>query len=312
APTLTPVTAVISPEIFSVASGGSTTITVMLFDSNYRPLAGKLITWTATDGTISSTSSTTDSQGKATVVYTAPTVNIQTSVIIVAKFEGDNQYSPVQVASRGLVLIPDIAKAVKTIQTSLEDLKFAVENIGEKVEKVATAISEGKIALSVTVKVEAATGEVKFENEFKHQQVSAVVQKRGNNIEVQLTSENTEGRTAIINIDNYALPIINIEHVQVFVDGTQINMADNYDDVLNPADDGDRPEYLILVGGQGVQVLVSIPHFSTRTITIGTMPTVPVAGVPSFYLVVAAAIVLVVVILAVVWRYISLGKAKLR
>jgi hypothetical protein len=38
--------------------------------------------------------------------------------------------------------------------------------------------------------------------------------------------------------------------------------------VLEPTDDEGEPEYLLLVGGEEVQVLVSVPHFSPHQIEV--------------------------------------------
>jgi hypothetical protein len=44
-------------------------------------------------------------------------------------------------------------------------------------------------------------------------------------------------------------------------------MADDINDVLDPNNDGSHPEYLIVLGSNGTQLLVSIPHFSEHSIT---------------------------------------------
>jgi predicted transcriptional regulator len=83
----------------------------------------------------------------------------------------------------------------------------------------------------------------------------------------------------------------------------EIGLADNYADILDPTDENE-PEYLILKGGKGAQILVSIPSFSTRTITITTLPTVPVIAPPPIWVIVAAGFGVVITILAVVWYHI--------
>lgn len=51
-------------------------------------------------------------------------------------------------------------------------------------------------------------------------------------------------------------------------DNETIEAADDLDDVLDWSDDGGEPEYLLLVGGEEVEVLVSVPHFSPHTIEV--------------------------------------------
>ena len=45
-------------------------------------------------------------------------------------------------------------------------------------------------------------------------------------------------------------------------------MACNYSDILNPDDDDGKAEYLIVIGSDGIQILVSIPSFSEHIILI--------------------------------------------
>jgi len=84
APNVTPTplsstTLSISPSNFTLNSGGSITLTATL-TSDGTALANKSITWSASTGTLSATSGTTNSSGQATVTYTAPTVTTPTTV----------------------------------------------------------------------------------------------------------------------------------------------------------------------------------------------------------------------------------------
>lgn len=54
-------------------------------------------------------------------------------------------------------------------------------------------------------------------------------------------------------------------------DGEKIQLADDLEDVLNPNDDGSHPEYLILKGAKGMQIMISIPHFSDHFISISSV-----------------------------------------
>jgi len=91
-PGVKPTTLTIDPTSFSLASGASRTLMAILKDNENNPVTGKTILWSATAGSISS-SSVTDSNGMATATYTAPSVTAQTSVTITATFQGDSQYA---------------------------------------------------------------------------------------------------------------------------------------------------------------------------------------------------------------------------
>ncbi|MEW6222841.1 MAG: hypothetical protein AB1476_06025 [Candidatus Hadarchaeota archaeon] len=135
--------------------------------------------------------------------------------------------------------------------------------------------------------------------------------KVGERIDVAVVSDNADGRTIVLNVDNETLPGLRVGHIVVEVDNENIGQADDYADVLDPTNDGGLAEYLTLVGNRGVQLLVSIPHFSTRTITISTLPTQPFPVAPPMYLVAVAGIILIVVLVVIIWRYLTSGSKNL-
>jgi len=79
----------VSPSSFTLLAGQTQTLTATLTAEGI-PLPGKTVSWSATAGSLSATSSTTDSSGRAMVVYTAP--SHATTVTITASFAGDAQY----------------------------------------------------------------------------------------------------------------------------------------------------------------------------------------------------------------------------
>lgn len=84
---------------------------------------------------------------------------------------------------------------------------------------------------------------------------------------VKVTSDVPKGRTILINLEKDTMAISKSEELLALYDGEEILMADDYADVLNPYDEN-APEYLVLMGAERIQVLVSIPHFSSHTITV--------------------------------------------
>jgi predicted transcriptional regulator len=177
----------------------------------------------------------------------------------------------------------------------MERLEVSVEDLTSKIESLTNAITENRVGLSIGIENGQST------TEYEHPEIDAQVEIKGTNIEVRVDSLVENGKTVLINIDNYTKKVLQLDHITVWIDNEEITQATDYDDVLDPTDDDGEAEYLILVGGNGVQVLVSVPHFSAHTITIGTMPTVPTAGIPSLYLVLGAALGLVMVTVGVVW-----------
>lgn len=288
--------------VFDAKSGENVVLTV-LFTGGGVPIANKTVTLTTTAGSIAPSSGTTNSAGIITTTFTASSVDVRTSFIITASFAGDEGYTPLIAYSTGTVLPPVLAETMERLENTMNRLEVSVENLSSRITSLAEAIDENRFGLSVNVENGQST------TEYEHPLIDAAVEIRGTNIEVRVDSPVENGKTVLINIDNYTKKVLQLDHITVWIDNEEINQADNYDDVLDPTNDGGEAEYLILVGGNGVQVLVSIPHFSAHTITVGTMPTVPTAGVPPLYLMLGAALGLVVVTVAVVWH--RLQKSRL-
>jgi len=74
------------------------------------------------------------------------------------------------------------------------------------------------------------------------------------------------GKTIVINAENGVFD--ENGDIMLTYDGETISMADDFTDILDPTDDNYHAEYLIVEGSNGIQILVSIPHFSSHTINI--------------------------------------------
>ena len=92
----------LSPETFTITSGQSVTLTVKL-TSDGQPLADKQIVFTATLGSINPSIVTTDANGVASTVYTAPKLSARTSVAITASFLGDITYERSTAICQGII-----------------------------------------------------------------------------------------------------------------------------------------------------------------------------------------------------------------
>jgi hypothetical protein len=144
-----------------------------------------------------------------------------------------------------------------------------------------------------------------------------ITARAGDNlVVVSVTSAVSAGATIAINVDKAVVTFSTLDEIEVRVDGVKIGPADDYEDVHSVTDEN-NPEYLLLLGGEGVQVLVSIPRFSTRTITIGraaaeTLPpetpptptTQPSAEISP--VAVVGAMILLILLLLILWKYRSM------
>jgi hypothetical protein len=371
-----PTQLVISPSSFTLQSGQSTTLTVTLVVEN-APLAGKTITWSATSGSFSPSSGTTNTLGQVTVTYTTPTVSASTSVTVTASFAGDNQYQSSTDTSSGNILFIPQQEAVVDIKpdtlqigspgqwvtcyielpggnvdqidmssilleeaiqvdsaapTEIGDYdgdsaldlmvnfdRLSVENIvvqglvtltvtghldgstftgSDTIDVIQTPPTSPAPGALVSVRLESPGVEPTVRYDIFSFTLDLSTEVSEELIEVTVGSETSEGQTIVLNIDNDVLPLEDPDEIAVLFDNQEIEMADDYEDILDPTDE-DEAEYVIILGGEGVQLLVSIPHFSIHTITVGKAAAPPEGvGISSAAVLAVVGVSLVVVISA--------------
>jgi len=205
--------------------------------------------------------------------------------------------------------IPVMVVSVENLKISLQQqttgLGISIET--SQLQTIDSAFAGGNIGACVTIKQE--TGATDVSTQYCASDVQVTVATTvGSKIEATVSSTAENGKTVVLNVDSQTLSI-QAGAISVLYDNQEIGLASDYADVLDPTNES-VPEYLILIGGSGAQVLVSVPHFSTHTITI--MPTVPTAQMPPIYLAIIAAMILVAVVVVIIWRYLSLGAKKLK
>jgi len=182
---------------------------------------------------------------------------------------------------------------VGNLEEQISDLEISVEN--ENLQVLENAFVRGDLGAYITIKVVAGASEIR--KEFQHQDIQLEVEVSvGEKVEVTVSSEVEKGKTVILNIDDHTLPVLQLDGIIVLYDNEEIGPADDYEDVLDPTDEN-VPEYLILIGEKGIQVLVSIPRFSTHTITITHVPEVPPAAL-NVVLIIGIAVLVVGIIIA--------------
>jgi hypothetical protein len=105
-------------------------------------------------------------------------------------------------------------------------------------------------------------------------------------LRVVVSSELDEGRTIVLNVDEDLLAstdpadlvlryfdVYNQTDGSVFETEVVFAAAGSLQDVLEPMDDGGQPEFWIVEDANGVQVLVSVPHWSAHAITVASIAT---------------------------------------
>lgn len=170
-------------------------------------------------------------------------------------------------------------------------------------ERVMTGIITGYVGAEVDIENEDSSSTVVYDSLN-----ISIEQVENNTVSINISSELSQGTTVSLSVSSDILEAIQEENVTILFDGEQIQMADNYDDIMNPDDDGGAAEYLVVVDSGVVEVLVSIPHFSAHSITITTgdagaaLPDLPAAeeeatGAPGFGFVLATLGLLMVYLL---------------
>lgn len=174
---------------------------------------------------------------------------------------------------------------------------------------IGAAVASGAVGGEVTVVASAQGGSLDEALAYADVNVSVSAATGDGRVEVTFASETlTEGRTFVVNVEDDLVSLgdeLRIRYESVDEETGEahkerIERADSLQDVLDPSDD-DGPEYWIVEDADGVQVLVSIPHWSIHRVSIQSVKTEAENLLPAPGSIVAVA-VLAAAALAVVRR----------
>lgn len=101
--------------------------------------------------------------------------------------------------------------------------------------------------------------------------MTVLATQRGANVMVVVSSDNETGRTVVLHLDKELYPGKGEADLTVQFDGENISRAADLADVLEPADDDGEAEYVLVVGADEIQVLVSVPGFSVHTVEVAAV-----------------------------------------
>lgn len=95
-------------------------------------------------------------------------------------------------------------------------------------------------------------------------------------LRVRVDADLDSGRTIVLDVDPAMLEgELELRYYDLFDDGSRTEVvfvqASSLADVLDPDDDGGQPEYWVVEDADGVQVLVSVPHWSVHEITLASL-----------------------------------------
>lgn len=153
--------------------------------------------------------------------------------------------------------------------------KAETEQEKEHEEQVRNGIADGKIGGMATISGKDSSDVVIF-----NRITMSVESVANNSVTLEVSSDLPEGKTVLITISKDILDVVGSRDIRILFDGAEIQQASNYQDVMDPTNDGGKAEYLLLVGADEVQALVSVPKFSTHEITVSKVSSV--VGTPGF------------------------------
>jgi hypothetical protein len=168
---------------------------------------------------------------------------------------------------------------MEAIKSKLYKSQKFIEIKGEKGTEVnfIIEISETRLEVEKSIASGIIGGEINIErndsNKFEQRitiydgvEIRPAEIAQGNISLIVSGNENGGGKTIAITVDPSLFE--NAKDIIVKYDGEIISMADNITDVLNPNDDGLHAEYLLTLGANATEILISIPHFSEHEITV--------------------------------------------
>jgi hypothetical protein len=187
------------------------------------------------------------SEGK--IINISSVDNFSASLISTNDFEMEDNI----VTATGNVLFR-ITGLAREFESDLADTRELIDN----------AILEGKVGAEVSIRNE--DGVYENDSMIYDSRVSIDVNASPSEILIVVDGENVQGKTIVINTDRDIFK--NLDNLDIRYDDKSIDMADDIFDVLDPTDDGSNVEYVLVLGKNGAQILVSIPHFSKHVIKI--------------------------------------------
>src|SRR5574340_71164 len=141
-------------------------------------------------------------------------------------------------------------------------------------------IEDAKTNQTIAAEIEIDNGTVDHKS-IDNNIVVQTTNSSANSVNITVSATNETGpKVILVNLNSTTIDVSSIKYLHVLYDGKVITPADNVDQVLH-ATSSDDPHYSILITTNGAQVLISIPHFSTHTITLDSLSKV-IPAIPEF------------------------------
>ncbi len=164
------------------------------------------------------------------------------------------------------------------------------ERIAHHITEQETSHIEGaKTNQTIAAEVEIGNGTVDHKS-IDNNIIVKTENSSSNSVSITVSATNQTGpKVILVNLNSTTIDVSSIKYLHVLYDGKVITPAENVDQVLHGSS-LDDPHYAILITQNGAQVLISIPHFSTHTITLDSLSKV-IPVIPEFPFAILALII---------------------
>lgn len=175
------------------------------------------------------------------------------------------------------------------------------ENNNEKAthhvtEQDVSNIEDAKTNQTIAAEVEIGDGNIN-QKSFNNDVLVKTENSTNDVVNITVSATNQTGpKVILVNLNSTTIDVSSIKYLHVLYDGHPISPATDVNQILHTAS-SDEPHYAILITQNGAQILISIPHFSTHTITLSSIskvipviPEFPLSAVMVFALITALTI----------------------
>ena len=147
-------------------------------------------------------------------------------------------------------------------------------------EQETSHIEDAKTNQTIAAEIEIGNGNVDHKS-IDNNIVVKTENSSSNSVNITVSATNQTGpKVILVNLNSTTIDVSSIKYLHILYDGKVITPAENVDQVLHGTS-SDDPHYAILITQNGAQVLISIPHFSTHTITLDSLSKV-IPAIPEF------------------------------
>ena len=143
-------------------------------------------------------------------------------------------------------------------------------NLPSKIrEKIINAIQQGKMGGEIDI-----NGKNSDFINYTYGLHANVKSSEKNNVQISVSSENSEGKVIMINVDKSTLNYDSNHEITVKIDGKVIK-EESEDSVMAGGSEG---KYAVVNGENTVTILIYVPHFSSHSVDIQSQEKTPVIG----------------------------------